>query len=130
MSDQNKQQASPFGADQLAYPGQVRPYSPALYPASLLGPTNELSQKHQNGMGIAGLVLGIVGLVLVWVPFLNLLLGILATVFGGVGLWKAQRTMTAKGSSIAGLTLGVLTVVLALLFFILAIIDYAGQAAV
>jgi hypothetical protein len=71
-----------------------------------------------NGLGIAGMVLGIVALVLVWVPGLDLLLGVLATVFSGIGLHKATREDSSKGMSIAGLSTGIIAVILSVLYWI------------
>jgi len=44
-----------------------------------------------NGLGTAGMVLGIVGAVICLVPVVGFLLGLLATIFGGIGLTKANR---------------------------------------
>jgi hypothetical protein len=46
---------------------------------------------------VTGLVVGIVGLVLVWIPALNLLLGVIATVFGAIGWRKAVRARRRTG---------------------------------
>jgi uncharacterized protein DUF4190 len=57
--------------------------------------------QPSNGMAIASLVLGILG---VFIPFL----GVLALIFGGVGLSKANDGASGKGMAIAGLVLGIL----------------------
>lgn len=63
-----------------------------------------------NGLGTAGMVLGIVGAVICLVPVVGFLLGLLATIFGGIGLTKANRgEATNKGMAIAGLVLGIIT---------------------
>ncbi|MDP9452736.1 MAG: DUF4190 domain-containing protein [Actinomycetota bacterium] len=63
--------------------------------------------QARNGVGIAALVVGIVALVLSWIPFLGLLLAIVAVVLGIVGIRKASRGMaTNKGMAIAGLVTG------------------------
>lgn len=54
-----------------------------------------------NGMAIASLVLGIVG---IFLPFLS----ILAVIFGGIGISKANQGASGKGMAIAGLVLGIL----------------------
>jgi hypothetical protein len=54
-----------------------------------------------NGMAIASLVLGIIG---VLIPFL----GVLALIFGGVGMSKANQGASGKGMAIAGLVLGII----------------------
>lgn len=64
-----------------------------------------------NGLGTAGMILGIVGACLMWVPVLGFILGVLATIFGGIGLSKSLRgTATNKGMAITGLALGIITV--------------------
>lgn len=61
----------------------------------------------RSGFSVAALVLGIIGVVLCWVPVLGLLLGVLAAIFGGMGYFK-----TRGGMAIAGLVLGAITVVI------------------
>jgi hypothetical protein len=52
-------------------------------------------------MATASLVLGILGLFL---P----ILGVLALIFGGIGISKANQGATGKGLAIAGLVLGII----------------------
>ena len=59
-----------------------------------------------NGLAIAGLVCGIVGLL-----FFNIILGPLAIIFGGVGLSRAKRGAPHKGMSIAAIILGIVDLV-------------------
>lgn len=78
-------------------------------------------QAKGNGLGIAGFVCGLVGLILSFVPFafwLGLILGVLGTVFGAIG-WRraaADPEVPSKGLSIAGTILGVLAVVVFVLW--------------
>ncbi len=59
-------------------------------------------------MGSAGLILGIVGLLLIWVPGLDLLLGVLATTFSAIGYADVRRgTATNGGAAMVGLVLGI-----------------------
>ncbi|MGH3855194.1 MAG: DUF4190 domain-containing protein [Pseudonocardiaceae bacterium] len=63
-------------------------------------------------MGVTGLVTGIVGACLAWVPVLGFILGILGVVFGSIGWYYAnQGHATNRGMSIAGLVLGVFALV-------------------
>ncbi len=74
--------------------------------------------KSSNGLAVTGFVLGLLGLLLCWIPVLNffgILLGILGAVFGTIGLVSSKKTGTGKGLAIAGLVMGVLAVVLAIL---------------
>jgi len=68
--------------------------------------------ERSGGYGIAALVLGIVGVALGWwiIPFLGFVAGILAVIFGGLGLRSRSR-----GMSIAGLVLGIVTIVLSII---------------
>jgi hypothetical protein len=59
-----------------------------------------------NGLAVAGLVCGLVGLVL-----FNYILGPLAIVFGGVGLSRANRGAGHRGMSIAAIVLGIVDLV-------------------
>ena len=66
-----------------------------------------------SGLATAGMVLGIIGIVLSFIPIINnfaFVLGILAFIFGLITLIKK----TEKGKAIAGLVLGILTVVITL----------------
>lgn len=77
-------------------------------------PQNELKAsdlKPGAGLGIASMVLGIIGIVMFWVPFLNLILSAMAVIFGAVGI-KTQ----GKGMAIAGLVMGLVVGVPVLLF--------------
>jgi hypothetical protein len=61
-------------------------------------------------MAVAALVLGIVG---VFIP----ILGVLALIFGGVGLSKANSGASGKGMAIAGLVLGIIGTLVSLYIF-------------
>lgn len=67
--------------------------------------------KKKSGIATAGLVLGIIGIVLSFIPIINNLafvLGILALIFGIVSILKK----TSKGKSIASIILGILAIVI------------------
>ncbi len=69
------------------------------------------SSTPSNGMGITGLVTGIIGACLAWVPGLGFILGVLGVVFGGIGWFYAnQGRATNKGMAVAGVILGVFAV--------------------
>ena len=69
------------------------------------GPAGRTQQG--NGLAIAGLVCGLVGLI-----FFAVILGPLAIIFGGIGWNKANHGAKYKGMSIAAVILGVVDVVL------------------
>ena len=60
-------------------------------------------EKSKNGLGVAGFVLALVGLVLCWVPVVNLILGGLAFIFSLIGLITGISKKKKLGLSIAGL---------------------------
>jgi hypothetical protein len=68
-----------------------------------------------NGMAIAGLVCGIIGLF-----FFSVILGPLAIIFGGIGLSRAGRGAGHRTMSIWGIALGILDVVLFVVLLVVA----------
>lgn len=74
--------------------------------------------KGSNGLATAGFVLGLLGLLASWLPVLNvvgMILGVLGAVLAGVGLVKSKTVGAGKGLAIAGLILGVLALVIAII---------------
>ena len=66
------------------------------------------SRSGSNGIAIAGLVCGIVGILL-----FNIILGPLALIFGSVGLRNAKRTGAGRsGMAVSAIVLGVVDIVL------------------
>jgi len=67
-----------------------------------------------NGLSIASLVCGIVGIIVGFLPicgaFVAVPLGILSVIFGAIG----RKSATSKGMAIAGLVLGVLAIVISI----------------
>lgn len=73
---------------------------------------------YKNGMALAGYYCGVFGLI----PFLGFLLGLLAIVFGILGMMNASKRPSAggKGHAITAIILGVIDLVLwPILFFAL-----------
>lgn len=58
--------------------------------------------NNSNGMATASMVLGIVGM------FIPGITSILAIIFGGVGISKANKGAEGKGKAVAGLVLGII----------------------
>jgi hypothetical protein len=73
-------------------------------------------QSPSNGPAIASLVLGIVGIALLFFPFAGIVLGLLAVAFGYVGLKRAEMTGVGRGLAIAGLVLGIVSAAFGALF--------------
>jgi len=73
-------------------------------------------QKKTHGWGIAGMILGILSLILFLAPYIGIFLAILAVVFYGV-----QKKHEPTGLATAGLVTGIIGIVLnsiMLLFFV------------
>lgn len=72
----------------------------------------------KSALGIASLVLGIVGIVGSWIPFLNnfsFIIAIVGVILGAIGLRSVLKgTKAGKGITIAGLVLSILACVIVL----------------
>lgn len=78
---------------------------------------NQGSQKR-SGLVIAGLVLGIIGVLLSALPIINnfaALLGLLAVIFGVVGIVQSRKGRQGGGMAITSLILGVVTIAVVLI---------------
>jgi hypothetical protein len=103
----------PQGYESQGYQSQPYPtqgYQPQSAFAGSPAPT--------NGMGVAGFVTGLLGLVLCWVPFLGLILAACGIILSGVGMAQAKRTGASTGLAIAGLVLGILALIPSLIFLV------------
>lgn len=87
----------PPGSPQSPYPGQPAP---------------------PNGLGIAGFVTGLAGLLFCWVPVFGLILAGCGVVLSAVGMSQSTRTGANKGLAIAGLVLGIVALIPALFFLV------------
>lgn len=78
-------------------------------------------ENNGQGLGIAGLVTGIVALLLSFIPCFGgaaILIGSAAAVFGAVAISKANATNSPKGMGIAGVSLGSLAVLIGILWLV------------
>lgn len=66
-------------------------------------------EKKKNGIGVAGFVLALIGLIFCWVPVLNWILWILGVIFSFIGVFKKPR-----GLAITGLILSFIGIILML----------------
>ncbi|CAM5582578.1 DUF4190 domain-containing protein [Streptomyces xanthochromogenes] len=97
------------------YPGQQPVYG---YPG-FTGMT-----APQNGFGTAGMVLGIIGCVLLFctIGIAGIVLGTLALIFGMLGKGRVARgEANNRGQSLAGITLGIISIVLGLALLVIVI---------
>jgi hypothetical protein len=69
--------------------------------------------EPKNGMGVAALIFGILGLLTCWwLPVVGLVLGVLALIFGIVGRGRAKRGLAGNGGmALTGLLLGILSII-------------------
>jgi hypothetical protein len=71
----------------------------------------------KNGLGIAALVIAILGLVFCWTVIGGGVLGVVAVIIGILGRGRAKRGQATNGGvAIAGVVLGVLAVIVSLVF--------------
>lgn len=92
---------------------------PAPYPA--VPPT------QGNGLAVAGMVLGILGLVLCWIPFAGWLLALLGIILGALGWSKANKLGgRGKGMAIAGTVCGIIGLVIGVIFLVLTMVAVKG----
>lgn len=75
-------------------------------------------QEHTSGIAVAALVMGILSIVLIWLPTP---FGLLAIIFGGIGVSQIGKDpyLKGKGMAITGLVLGILQFILWIIFIIL-----------
>lgn len=76
-----------------------------------------------DGLSIAAMALGIASLVLFWLPIVNLILAILAVIFGIIGITRK----ISVGMAVAGVSTGAITLILILIFFITALAQHSGR---
>ena len=88
------------------------PALPAVLPATSTPPP---TTPVANGLATAGLVVGVLGVVLFWFPGVGFILAILAVVFGALGIGRANLGAGGKGQAVAALVLGVIGIILPLL---------------
>ena len=100
-------------------PNAERTPSPQLPPAAPAMPGAPAVPVKTNGLAVASLVLGILSLLLFFTVVPPFILGILAVVFGAIGISRANQGAGGKGMAVAGLVCGALGVVVAILFIAL-----------
>jgi uncharacterized membrane protein YbaN (DUF454 family) len=87
------------------------------------------NEQVSNAYGTASLVLSIIGLVLFLMPYIAIFLSILAVIFYGVQKRKDnEANVSTKGSTTAGLVMGIIGIVLnaVMLIFVLAVLTIFG----
>jgi hypothetical protein len=109
-------QEPPYPAHHQQYSAQYQPYPPQPYGY----PPNPYGYPHAppqptNGLGVAGFVLGLLGLLFFWFPPLGIVLSLLGVILGGSGMSAARRNHSSSGLAIAGLVCGLIGLLLAII---------------
>lgn len=81
------------------------PYNPFPRQPPVAVPTPPPASSG-NGLAIAGMVVGILGLVAFFVPYVGPILSLVGLVFGVLGVMRAGKVGTGKGMAIAGIACG------------------------
>src|SRR3954470_5973541 len=102
---------------QAPAPGYAAP-QPYGYPVA--------PQAPSNGIGVAGFVCGLVGLVLCWVPWVGLLLGLTGIALSAVGISQGKKKGASTGLPIAGLVCGIIALI-PQIFVLVALFSVASQ---
>ena len=105
---------NPYAAQPPGSPAPAPPPYAQPYPYG-----GVVARPQGNGLAVTALVLGIISIVFPGVPFLDGVLAVLASIFGAVGISAAnKRGGVGKGMAVAGLILGLITVVVGIIFVI------------
>jgi hypothetical protein len=103
------------------YPAAPPPAYPGAPPQAYPGAYPYQAPRQGNGKATAGLVLGILAIVLFWIPFGDVALDVLAIVFGALGLREAKRGAGGRGKALAGLICGIIGAIGSVIIFAYAI---------
>ncbi|HYZ67210.1 MAG TPA: DUF4190 domain-containing protein [Mycobacterium sp.] len=94
------------------YPGSYPPPPPQPYAGYSPGPI-----APRNGLGIAALVVAIIGLVFCWTVIGGVILGFAAVIIGFVARGRVKRGQATNGGvAIAGIVLGFLAIIVSVIF--------------
>lgn len=111
---QPQYQQPQYQQPQQQYPQQGYPQQAGYPQQQPLGYQTPYAPQGGGGMGVASMVLGILGLLTFWIWCSGLVLGLLAVIFGAVGV----KRQAGKGMAIAGLVCGCIALGLAILILI------------
>ncbi|MGD0923891.1 MAG: hypothetical protein ABR926_01700 [Streptosporangiaceae bacterium] len=77
--------------------------------------------QASNGQAVAGMVLGILAVVIEWGGLLTLGLAVSAIIFGAIGLSRSREVGLGHGQAVTGVTLGIIGGVLYLVWGLLSL---------
>ena len=107
MTNYNQGHPGPYGMHQPGMPPPQMPYPPQ--------PGMGYGQRPGNGLAVAGMVLGILGLLFFWIPFLNIIVNGVGLALSSAGLSRAGKIGGAgKGMAVAGLVCSLIGLMLSL----------------
>lgn len=78
-----------------------------------------MTEKRYTSLGITAFILGLIGIAIIWVPFISLsgiVLAILAIIFGAISYWGKLKDLLG----LVGFILGLITIILVIVSFIIA----------
>ena len=101
-------QPEPYGAVPAVPQQEMYPQPQTVYVQNTSAPG--------NGLGVAGFVLGLLGLLFCWVPGLGIAMALLGIILGGVGISTGKKKGAPVGLAIAGLVLGIIALIPAIFF--------------
>ena len=89
-------------------------------------PTFTRPTSKQVGMAVASMVLGILSILIGWIPivgwFLGSIMALLAIILGAIAMSNANKRPAefgGKGMAVTGLVLGIISIGLAILFWVM-----------
>ncbi|GAB3862660.1 hypothetical protein GCM10028801_28590 [Nocardioides maradonensis] len=77
-----------------------------------------IAPKGSNGLAVAGFVLGLLGALGSFIPVVNIgaiVLAVVGIILAGIGLARSKAVRAGKGLAIAGIVLGVLAIIIAII---------------
>ncbi|MEU3351399.1 hypothetical protein [Streptomyces sp. NPDC037389] len=135
------QPGAPYGVPGAAGPYAQSPYGQTAYGTGHYGwgaPGYGQGWPHagrvpNNGLGVASLVLGVIGVLMCWTIVFGVVIGVMAIVFGAIGRTKANTgEATNGGQALTGLILGgvalLLTAVMLVVFITVGVRGSTGPA--
>lgn len=81
-----------------------------------------------KGMGIAGFVTGVVGLILCWIPFVGLIISGVGVALSAVALRQIRAARGSQGLAIAGLVCGIIGAIIGLIILIAFIVGLSAAS--
>jgi hypothetical protein len=84
-------------------------------------PHHAVPPQQGNGLAVAGMVLGILGLALCWLGFIGMICALIGVILSGIGLAKSNKVGKGKGMAIAGLVCGVLGLIAGVVFILVVV---------